>query len=93
MTRNQHLLAAILLAATAACSNAAAAPTPEESYRRGMAALSQGQPRTARVEFMNALQANPRDARARVAQVRTYLLLGDGVAAESEIRRAREAGV
>jgi tetratricopeptide (TPR) repeat protein len=28
-----------------------------------------------------------------VAQARTYLLLGDGVAAESEIRRARDSGV
>jgi tetratricopeptide (TPR) repeat protein len=94
MTKNRTLICALLLAGAAACSNAAAAPSsPEESYRKGMAALEAGQPRTARVEFMNALQADPNDRRARLAQARTYLLLGDGVAAESEVQRARQAGV
>ena len=91
MTHSRTLLAALLLAGTAACSNAAAS-NPEESYRRGVAALEHGQPRTARVELMNALQANPNDRRARIAQARTFLMLRDGVAAESEVRRAREAG-
>lgn len=93
MTATRIFLAALLLAGTAACSGASATASPEESYRKGIAALEQGQPRIARVELMNALQANPRDTRARLAQARTYLLLGDGVAAESEIRRANEAGV
>jgi tetratricopeptide (TPR) repeat protein len=49
--------------------------------------------RTARVELLNALQANPDDKAARVMQARVNLALGDGVAAESEIVRARQSGV
>ncbi|HEX8216263.1 MAG TPA: tetratricopeptide repeat protein, partial [Allosphingosinicella sp.] len=93
MSPDRRIVAALLLAGAAACSGASASSSPEESYRKGVAALAQGQPRTARVELMNALQANPGDTRARLAQARTYLLLGDGVAAESEVRRAIEAGV
>nr|MDP8994302.1 hypothetical protein [Pseudomonadota bacterium] len=92
MTKHKHILACLLLAGTAACTGASASGTPEEAYARGVQAFEAGQPRTARIEFMNALQANPNDRRARVMQARTYLALGDGVAAESEVRRAREAG-
>ena len=42
---------------------------------------------------MNALQANPDDRAARIMQARVQLALGDGVAAESEIARARQSGV
>jgi tetratricopeptide (TPR) repeat protein len=72
----------------AACSSASGTP-----YERGVAAFEQGDVRTARVEFMNALQANPDDQAARVMQARVQLALGDGVAAESEILRARQSGV
>jgi tetratricopeptide (TPR) repeat protein len=41
---------------------------------------------------MNAIQAAPNDANIRIAQARTYLLLGDGVAAEAELSRARQLG-
>jgi tetratricopeptide (TPR) repeat protein len=89
MNRAARLLAAALLLA----GTAASASSPEESYRKGMEALDRREPRAARVEFMNALQANPADARARVALARTQLLLGDGVAAQAEVERARAAGV
>jgi cellulose synthase operon protein C len=91
MTFSQRLIAAALLAGAAAC-NQASAGDARGAYERGLAALEQGQPRTARIEFMNALQADPRNVDARLAQARTYLLLGDGIAAESEVLRAREAG-
>jgi tetratricopeptide (TPR) repeat protein len=58
-----------------------------------MAAFNLGDVRTARVEFLNALQADPEDKAARVMQARVDLALGDGVAAESEILRARQSGV
>jgi tetratricopeptide (TPR) repeat protein len=45
------------------------------------------------VELLNALQADPNDKAARVLQARVALALGDGVAAESEVARARQAGV
>lgn len=92
MTKHQHLLACALLLGTAACSNASGG-SAAGAYERGVAALEAGQPRTARVEFMNALQADPTNGKARLMQARTYLALGDGTAAESELLRARESGI
>jgi tetratricopeptide (TPR) repeat protein len=94
MTKHQHIIACLLLAgAAAAGSTAVSAQGSQDSYAKGVQALEQGQPRVARIEFMNALQANPSDTRARMVLARTYLQLGDGVGAESELRRAREGGV
>lgn len=59
---------------------------------RGMTALERGDPRTARVEFMNAIKADPDWAPARIAQARAYLSLGDGIAAKAELDRARALG-
>ena len=81
------LAAALLLAA---CSDAdESGKTP---YERGVAALANDQPRTARIEFLNAIKAAPRDPAPRLMQARTYLALGDGVAAEAELTRARDLG-
>ena len=41
--------------------------------------------RTARVELMNALQADPANVAARLLKARVDLALGDGVAAEAEV--------
>ena len=84
--RRFALLAAAAM--VAACSNASGTP-----YERGVAAFERGDIRTARVEFMNVLQADPGNGTARVMQARVLLALGDGVAAESEIARARQLGV
>ncbi|MFL6861697.1 MAG: tetratricopeptide repeat protein [Allosphingosinicella sp.] len=86
MRRAPHplVLAVVLLAA---CSGRTGTP-----YEKGVAAFNSGDVRTARVEFLNALQANPNDRAARVMQARVDLALGDGVAAESEIVRAVQAG-
>ncbi|HYD36386.1 MAG TPA: tetratricopeptide repeat protein, partial [Allosphingosinicella sp.] len=88
MTLGRCLLVLALLAGAVACSRAAGTP-----YERGMAAFERGDVRRARVEFLNALQANPEDGAARIMQARVQLALGDGVAAESEILRARQSGV
>ena len=74
--------------ALAACANAEGTP-----FQRGEAAFERGDMRTARVELMNALQADPDDRAARILQARVQLALGDGVAAESELARARQLGV
>lgn len=79
------LLAAGLLAG---CANA-----PGTALERGRAAYEAGDMRTARVELMNALQADPNDRAARILHARVRLALGDGVAAESELNRARQLGV
>ncbi|HJQ16337.1 MAG TPA: tetratricopeptide repeat protein [Allosphingosinicella sp.] len=72
------------------CSNAPAAGNP---YSRGVAALEKGDARTARVEFLNVIKADPASKAARIMQARTYLKLGDGIAAEAEADRARALGV
>jgi len=88
---HRQILVAALLIGAAACSNAPGGSG--DSYRRGLAALEQGQPRTARIEFMNAIKSDPNNGRFRIAQAKTLLLLGDGAAAEAEITRARQTGV
>ena len=90
MTKNQHLFAIALLLGTAACGSGEA--DPKEAYSRGLAALEQGQPRTARIEFLNAIKAEPNNPKLRLLQAETYLELGDGVAAEAELRRAGQLG-
>ena len=79
------LVLALALVACAADSGSA--------YERGVAAFAVGDMRTARVELLNAIQANPGNRRARLLQARVQLALGDGVAAEAEVMRAREHGV
>ena len=92
MTERPALVALLLLGA-AACSNVSGSGTPEQSYRRGLEALAAGEPRTARIEFLNTIKADPDHRPARVAQARTYLQLGDGAAAEAELKRANVIGV
>jgi tetratricopeptide (TPR) repeat protein len=75
---------ALLLAACSGGSGTA--------YERGMAALEAGDLRTARVEFMNAIQADPDNAAARIMQARVMIGLNDGAGAEAEIARARQSG-
>ena len=77
----------LALALLAACSGGGG------HYARGVAAFEAGNLRTARVELMNALQADPDNGAARVMQARVMLALGDGVGAEAEIARARRSGV
>lgn len=85
-------LIALLLLGAAACSNTGP-ESADQAYKRGLQALAQGQPRTARIEFLNAIEAEPDNKDLRLAQARTYLLLGEGAAAEAEIGRARALGV
>lgn len=93
MTKHPHMITGLLLLGAAACSNAPTKGDTQGAVQRGTAALAQGKPRTARIEFMNAIQAEPRNGQVRLLQARTYLALNDGVAAEGEVLRAREAGI
>jgi tetratricopeptide (TPR) repeat protein len=62
-------------------------------FRRANSALLAGQPDVARVELLNAIKADPTNGAAHLMQGLAYLRLGDGIAAEAEIRRARETGI
>lgn len=59
----------------------------------GVKQLYAGKPQAARVELLNAIKADGDWGLARALQGRIYIQLGDGVAAESELRRAVELGV
>ena len=63
------------------------------AYDRGAAALRKGDARTARIEFLNAVKADPQWGSARLMQAQAALALGDGLTAGAEIGRAREMGV
>ncbi|HEX8532717.1 MAG TPA: tetratricopeptide repeat protein [Allosphingosinicella sp.] len=86
--RSRRFLSAGLLLAAAACANAPAGTAAE----RGLAALRDGQPRTARVELLNAIKEHPNDPRLRILQAEAYLALREGVSAQAEIDRARKLG-
>ena len=90
MKRRQHPVLLFALLAGAACSNAVGGR--QSDYERGRAALEKGDPRTARIEFLNVIKARPNDPKVRLAQAETYLALRDGAAAQAEVERARKLG-
>ena len=59
----------------------------------GIEQFNAGKPQTARIEILNAIKADGDWALAHAFQARIYLALGDGVAAESELRRALDLGL
>lgn len=69
---------------------------PGEDARAGLAraraAIQQDDPRTARVELMNAIKADPTLAEARILQARVLLMLGNGRGAQDELDRAGQLG-
>ncbi|MEJ7927401.1 tetratricopeptide repeat protein [Sphingobium sp. AN641] len=62
------------------------------AYARAISALDASDPRTARVELMNAIKADPRSPTIRIAQARALLALEDGEGAAVEIDRAIQLG-
>lgn len=64
-----------------------------DHVRKAEAALARGRPRNARIELMNAIQEDSSYAAAHLLQAKVHLELGDGIAAEAELGRAREAGI
>jgi tetratricopeptide (TPR) repeat protein len=85
-------LVAALLACTA-CSNTAPEATADQAYRQGLAALGNRQPRAARIALAKAAKADPNNRALHLALARSWLLLGDGAAAEAELLKARALGV
>jgi cellulose synthase operon protein C len=89
MSRRRTLAAAAALLLLAACGSGGDA---DAAFERGRAAFAAGQPRTAKVELLNALSANPGHREARRLQAEVHLALGDGVAAEAELARLARGG-
>lgn len=85
-------VALMLLAVAAAGQRYAAAYDGAAAYERGVAALDKGDARTARVELLNAVRAEPRSASVRLAQARALIELGDGAGGQEAVERARKLG-
>ncbi|MCA3255522.1 MAG: PEP-CTERM system TPR-repeat protein PrsT, partial [Alphaproteobacteria bacterium] len=83
-------LALALLAPTAALADRRS--ESEAAFQRGFDRLEKGDVRTARIEAMKALQANPSNPLARILNARVMLEIGNGVAAQTEIEKAVAAG-
>jgi len=64
----------------------------QAALQRGQVALDKGDPRTARVELMNAIKSDPDLVAARIAQARTLLMLGNGNGAQIQLERAELLG-
>ncbi len=89
-------LAASLLAGVALPASPAFADRRSESmtsYDRAFALFNNEDYRGARIELMKALKAQPNNPLARLLSARVALELGAGVAAQTEIEKARKLGV
>lgn len=62
------------------------------AHDRAVAALDKGDARTARVELLNAIRADPRSPTLRLLQARALLALEDGAGAQAELERALKLG-
>ncbi len=63
------------------------------SFARANDYIAENNYRAARIEMLNALAKDPEWKAARILQGQIYLKLKDPIAAEAEIKRARELGV
>ncbi len=87
---------ALFLAVLALPGPASAKIEPEVSrayYEKALGHVKDGKLRAAVIELKNALQRDPQNGEARLLLGETYVRLGDGGAAEKELRAARRYGI
>ncbi len=65
----------------------------EEHIERAQKHRQAGDLRSSSIELKNALQLNPKSARARLLLGQLYVDIGDGASAEKELVRARDLGM
>lgn len=92
LSRSLAVLLAAGLLGGAVLAQAGDRSASREAQVKGEALLAQGDVRAARVEFMNAIKADPANAAARLAQARVSLELGQWDVAEEQLTRATELG-
>lgn len=90
--RLRLVLAGLLALVPAASLVAQDRGTAEEAYERAEIYRGKGDLRSARIEYMNAIKADPRWVEPRLRQANVYLGLEDGVAAETELNAALGIG-
>lgn len=84
----------LLIGAVSAVPAAAADRAASElAFRRGAQLVVRGEARAARVELLNAIKADPSWAMPRAVMGSANLQLGDGLAGETELKRAIELGM
>ena len=88
----RSLLALLMLTAPVA-AHAADRQAARQAVVAGVKHFYAGKPQAARIELLNAIKADGDWGLAHALQARIYLALGDGVAAEAELRRALDLGV
>jgi cellulose synthase operon protein C len=81
---------AALLASSAQAADRAGA---QAAYKKGAQLVVRGEARAARVELLNAIKADPTWPLPHAVMGSANLMLGDGLAAETEIKRALELGL
>ena len=86
--RRPFLPALLLLVALGACED----PSADEFIRRAEAYRQEGNVAASIIELKNALQKEPRNARARFLLGRSYLVVRHFAGAEKELLRARDYG-
>lgn len=91
--RLRFWLLAVLCMLWASWAAIAQAADAERYLREAEDYLRQGEPKAAVIQLKNALQQDPKDARARLLLGKTYLLMGQARAAEQALKRARKLGV
>jgi cellulose synthase operon protein C len=84
---------ALLALALPAAAQAADRQAARKAVIAGVEQLNAGKPQAARIEMLNAIKADGDWGLAHALQARIYLALGDGVAAEAELRRALDLGL
>lgn len=88
----RYVLALLILMLPAA-AQAADRQAAQQAVVAGVRHFYEGNPQAARIELLNAIKADGEWGLAHALQARLYLALGDGVAAEAELRRALDLGV
>jgi cellulose synthase operon protein C len=93
MRRRLLPLLSALAALFASPAHAADRAGARAAYDRGAKLVVQGEARAARVELLNAIKADPSWPLPHAVIGSANLILGDGLAAETEIKRALELGL
>ena len=84
------LLVSLVISLLAGCESKL---SDAEYVEKAQAYLDQGEVKAASIELKNAIQRNPENAQARWLLGKLHLDLGNGAAAEKELRRASDLGV
>lgn len=93
-SRHRRIAAAVMagMLSIAAPVSADDANAGQEPFAVAKRLTAQGDYRAARIEMLNAIEANPRSVLFRIRQAEIYLRLSDPAAAEGELRQAVDLG-